>query len=138
MRQEELLKQLVAAINKPKLGLHSEAGSSKIYCNRHNGSLWYTLNNSEASAITQTALTGYLKELKFEKCERRGKEVYKLLITIQADRPYILESGHDTHFAKSVLAAISLLLLRNNYILPSHYSRRRERQMKTCCSVGYG
>jgi hypothetical protein len=27
MRQEELLKQLVAAINKPKLGLHSEAGS---------------------------------------------------------------------------------------------------------------
>lgn len=106
MRQEELLKQLVAAINKPKLGLHSEAGSCKIYCNRHNGSLWYTLNNSEASAITQTALTGYLKELKFEKCERRGKEVYKLLITIQADRPYILESGHDTHFAKSVLAAM--------------------------------
>ncbi|MCC5668391.1 hypothetical protein LC653_32190 [Nostoc sp. CHAB 5784] len=27
MRQEELLKQLVASINKPKLGLHSEAGS---------------------------------------------------------------------------------------------------------------
>ena len=106
MRQEELLKQLVATINKPKLGLHNEAGSCKIYCNRHNGSLWYTLNNSEASAITQTALTGYLKELKFEKCERRGKEVYKLLITIQADRPYILESGHDTHFAKSVLAAM--------------------------------
>ncbi|WP_375510723.1 hypothetical protein [uncultured Nostoc sp.] len=106
MRQEELLKQLVAAINKPKLGLHNEAGSCKIYCNRHNGSLWYTLNNSEASAITQTALTGYLKELKFEKCERRGKEVYKLLITIQADRPYILESGHETHFAKSVLAAM--------------------------------
>ena len=106
MRQEELLKQLLAAINKPKLGLHSDAGSCKIYCNRHNGSLWYTLNNSEASAITQTALTGYLKELKFEKCERRGKEVYKLLITIQADRPYILESGHDTHFAKSVLAAM--------------------------------
>jgi hypothetical protein len=29
-----------------------------------------------------------------------------LLITIQADRPYILESGHDTHFAKSVLVAM--------------------------------
>jgi hypothetical protein len=109
MRQEELLKQLVAAINKPKLGLHSEAGSCKIYCNRHNGSLWYTLNNSEASAITQTALTGYLKELKFEKCERRGKEVYKLLITVQADRTYILESGHDTQFAKCILAAVASL-----------------------------
>ncbi|WP_242054296.1 hypothetical protein [Nostoc sp. FACHB-888] len=89
MRQEELLKQLIASINKPKLGLHSDAGSSKIYCNRHNGSLWYTLNNSEASAITQTALTGYLRELKFEKCERRGKEVYKLLITIQADVRFV-------------------------------------------------
>ena len=115
MRQEELLKQLVAAINKPKLGLHSEAGSSKIYCNRHNGYLWYTLNNSEASAITQTALTGYLRELKFEKCERRGKEVHKLLATIQADRMYILESGHDTHFTKSILAAIATLTPQQLY-----------------------
>ncbi|WP_242054177.1 hypothetical protein [Nostoc sp. FACHB-888] len=89
MRQEELLKQLIASINKPKVGLHSDAGNCRIYCNRHNGSLWYTLNNSEASAITQTALTGYLKELKFEKCERRGKEVYKLLITIQADVRFV-------------------------------------------------
>ncbi|MBD2248813.1 hypothetical protein [Nostoc sp. FACHB-888] len=109
MRQEELLKQLVAAINKPKLGLHSEAGSSKIYCNRHNGYLWYTLSNGEAIAVAQTALTGYLRELKFEKCERRGKEVYKLLVTIQADRIYILESGHETHFAKGLLAAIATL-----------------------------
>ncbi|BBD70439.1 hypothetical protein NIES4072_68050 [Nostoc commune NIES-4072] len=109
MRQEELLKQLVAAINKPKLGLHSEAGSCKIYCNRHNGSLWYTLSNNEVTAIASTALTGYLRELKFEKCERRSKEVYKLLATIQADRTYILESGHDTHFTKSILAAIATL-----------------------------
>ncbi len=87
----------------------------KIYCNRHNGYLWYTLNNSEASAITQTALTGYLRELKFEKCERRGKEVYKLLITIQADRLYILESGHETHFAKCVLAAIATLTPQQLY-----------------------
>ncbi|WP_242055944.1 hypothetical protein [Nostoc flagelliforme] len=47
MRQEELLKQLVASLNKPKLGLHSDAGSSKIYCNRQHGSLWYTLSNNE-------------------------------------------------------------------------------------------
>ncbi|WP_226889939.1 hypothetical protein [Nostoc sp. MG11] len=39
MRQEELLKQLVASINKPKLGLHNDAGNCKIYCNRHNGFL---------------------------------------------------------------------------------------------------
>ncbi|MDZ8086393.1 MAG: hypothetical protein RMY16_12645 [Nostoc sp. DedQUE12b] len=67
-----------------------------------------------------TALTGYLKELKFEKCERRGKEVYKLLITIQADRPYILESGYDTHFAKSVLAAIATLTPEQLYSPITH------------------
>jgi hypothetical protein len=105
MRQEELLKQLVAAINKPKLGLHSEAGNCKIYCNRQHGGLWYTLNG-EPSDVPQTALTGYLKELRFENTERRKKETCKLLITIQADRTYILESGYDTHFSKSLLTAM--------------------------------
>ncbi|HYW18472.1 MAG TPA: hypothetical protein VE956_04015 [Nodularia sp. (in: cyanobacteria)] len=108
MRQEELLKQLVTAINKPKLGLHSEAGSCKIYCNRQHGGLWYKLNG-EPSDIPQTALTGYLKELRFENTERRKKESCKLLITVQADRTYILESGYDTHFSKSILAAIATL-----------------------------
>ncbi len=108
MRQEELLKQLVAAINKPKLGLHSEAGSCKIYCNRQHGGLWYTLNG-EPSDVPQTALTGYLKELRFENTERRKKETCKLLITMQADRTYILECGYDTHFSKSLLTAIATL-----------------------------
>jgi hypothetical protein len=109
MRQEELLKQLVASINKPKLGLHNEAGNCKIYCNRHNGSLWYTLNNSEPSAVAGSALTGYLKELRFENTERRNKETSKLLITIQADRTYILESGADTNFSKCLLTAFASL-----------------------------
>ncbi|MCC5633047.1 hypothetical protein LC613_36605 [Nostoc sphaeroides CHAB 2801] len=38
-----------------------------------------------------------------------------MLITILADRPYILESGHDTHFAKSVLAAIATLTPQQLY-----------------------
>lgn len=108
MRQEELLKQLVASINKPKLGLHSEAGSCKIYCNRQHGGLWYILNG-EPSDVPQTALTGYLKELRFENTERRKKETCKFLITIQADQTYILESGYDTHFSKSLLTAIATL-----------------------------
>ncbi|AUB35484.1 hypothetical protein COO91_01364 [Nostoc flagelliforme CCNUN1] len=115
MRQEELLKQLIASINKPKLGLHSKAGNCKIYCNRQHGSLWYTLNNSEPSAIGQTALTGYLKELRFENTERRKKETCKLLITVQADRTYILESGYDTHFSKCILAAIATLTPQQLY-----------------------
>ncbi|ACC80617.1 hypothetical protein [Nostoc punctiforme] len=97
---------MVASINKPKLGLHNEAGSCKIY--RQHGGLWYTLNG-ETSDVPQTALTGYLKELRFENIERRKKETCKLLITIQADRTYILESGYDTRFSKSLLTAIATL-----------------------------
>lgn len=108
-KQQQLLSLILDSLNKPKLGLHNDAGSCKIYCNRQHGSLWYTLTNGEASPITATALTGYLKGLKFEKVERRGKEVHKLLTTIEADRVYILESGHDSHFSKGMLAAVAAL-----------------------------
>jgi hypothetical protein len=47
--------------------------------------------------------------LRFENTERRKKESCKLLITVQADRTYILESGYDTHFSKCILAAIATL-----------------------------
>ena len=109
-RQEQLLQQLISVLNKPRLGFHSDAGVTRIYCNRSNGCLWYTLaNGSTPVAIQQTALTGYLKELKFERVQRRGKEVCKLLITIEADGVYLLESGYDSHFSKCLLSAIASL-----------------------------
>lgn len=109
-RQEELLKRLIAALDKPKLGLHNDAGSCKIYCNRQHGHLWYCLDaDRNPQPITATALTGYLKELRFEQTERRGKPCHKLLATIQADRTYILESGYDTHFSKGLLVAVALM-----------------------------
>lgn len=88
-----------------------------IYCNRHNGSLWYTLNNGEPQAIVQSALTGYLRELRFENAERRNKETSKLLTTIQADRTYILESGADTNFSKCLLTAVASLTPEQLYLL---------------------
>lgn len=112
-RQEELLKQLISVINKldkPRLGFHNDAGVTRIYCNRSNGCLWYTLANGTTPVpIQQTALTGYLRELKFERVQRRGKEVCKLLLTVEADGMYQLESGYDSHFSKCILSAIAIL-----------------------------
>ncbi|MEO0840954.1 MAG: hypothetical protein AAFS12_00530 [Cyanobacteria bacterium J06632_19] len=109
-RQEKLLQQLISVINKPRLGFHTDAGVTRIYCNRSNGCLWYTLSNRTTPvAIQQTALTGYLRELKFERVQRRGKEVCKLLLTIEADGVYLLESGYDSHFSKCVLSSIASL-----------------------------
>ena len=108
-RQELLLQQLISSLNKPKLGLHNDAGICKIYCNRQHGSLWYTLTDGNPTPITSSSLTGYVKQLRFEKVERRGKEVHKLLTTIEGDKLYVLESGHDSHFSKGLLSAIAIL-----------------------------
>ncbi|MEO0935762.1 MAG: hypothetical protein AAFY21_19110 [Cyanobacteria bacterium J06641_2] len=109
-RQEQLLQQLISVLNKPRLGFSDNFGTTRIYCNRSNGCLWYTLaNGSTPVAIQQTALTGYLRELKFDRVIRRGKETCKLVITIEADGVYQLESGYDSHFSKCVLSAIASL-----------------------------
>lgn len=108
-RQESLLKQLISSLNKPKLGLHNDAGTCKIYCNRQHNSLWYKLSDGNPTPITASALTGYIKQLRFEKVERRGREVHKLLTTIAGDKLYILESGHDSHFSKGLLSAVAIL-----------------------------
>lgn len=107
-RQEELLKRLITALDKPKLGFTNDIGAQFIYCNRSNGCLWYTLDaDRKPQPITHRALTGHLRELRFEKVERRGKETHKLLTTILADKTYILESGYDSNFSKCLLSAIA-------------------------------
>jgi hypothetical protein len=109
-QQVQLLKQLLANTNEAKLGLHNNVGIKKIYCNRTHNCLWYSLDRErQPIPITESGLTGYLRRIKFEKVERRGQEVSKLLTTIVADRTYILESGQDSHFSKCLLAAISSL-----------------------------
>lgn len=109
-RQEELLKKLLATLDKPRLGLHSDAGTIYIYANRQHHCNWYTLDaDRNPQPITHTVVTGYIRGLKFERVERRGRECHKLLTTVEADRTYILESGHDSHFSKCVLSAIATL-----------------------------
>jgi hypothetical protein len=109
-KQQHLLEKILAVLDKPNLGFTNDTGIVYVYCNRQHGCLWYSLDaERKPVAIPHAALTGYLRELRFEKVERRGREVYKLLATIKADRLYILESGHDSHFSKGLLTAIASL-----------------------------
>lgn len=92
------------------LGLRSDFGTLKIYCNRTNGCNWYTLDSeNNPIPIQEKGLRGYLVDIKFEEVERRQKKCWKLLTTINADRVYLLESGYETHFTKGLLAAIAVL-----------------------------
>ena len=108
-RQEKLLEKLLAAQAKGRLGFHQDAGTVRIYCNRSNNCLWYKLDNGNPLPIIHNALTGCIADLRFEKVERRGKEVHKLLTAIDADKQYLLESGFDSHFSKCILSAIAIL-----------------------------
>jgi len=108
--QTHLLQQILTRLDAPRLGLHDSAGSMKIYCNRQHGSLWYRLVDGIPVTIQESAVTGYLMNLEFTKVERRGRECCKLLATIHGDRPYLLESGHDSHFSKGLLSAVASML----------------------------
>lgn len=107
--QNELLSQILAQLKQPKLGLVEAPSVLWIYANRSNNCLWYSIRDGEVAPIQQTALTGYLEELRFEKVERRGKEVVKLQAFVKGDRPYCVESGYDSNFSKGLLAACALL-----------------------------
>ena len=111
LEQNKLLQQLVNNTSTKELGLHNNVGGvQRIYCNRSNNCNWYRVTKeSEVIPVTETALTGYLRELKFEEVERRGKPTWKTLVTIEADKTYILESGVSSHFSKSFVAAIATL-----------------------------
>lgn len=82
----------------------------RVYANRSNGGLWYTITDGQVQLIPHTALTGYLTDISFPKVERRGKECVKLQVTMQGDRTYLIEAGHDSHFSKGFLSAVALLL----------------------------
>lgn len=108
--QNQLLAQIASGLTHYQLGLsHTSPGSLKIYANRTNGGVWYTLKDGQPVVLDAVALTGYLKELKFEEATRRGKQVFKLLTYLDGDRPYVIESGHDSHFSKGLLSAVAHL-----------------------------
>ena len=107
--QNHLLQQILAKLDKRQLGLHDGAEAIRIYANRSNGCLWYTVTDGNVTPITQTALTAYLTDISFPKLERRGRETVKLQAFLQGDRPYIVEAGHDSNFSKGLLSAVAQL-----------------------------
>jgi hypothetical protein len=91
------------------LGFHDSIRPVIVYCNNQKASNWYQVVNDKPVAYEHNSLTGYLKCLKAVKVVRRNQEQWKLHVSIQADRAYILEMGVDSHFAKGLLSAIAAL-----------------------------
>ncbi|MEO1145139.1 MAG: hypothetical protein AAFY26_06035 [Cyanobacteria bacterium J06638_22] len=108
--QTALLQRIALKLEQTQLGLHDGGAMTIIYANRQHGSLWYRLGSDRNPVgIEETALTGYCTKIEFPRVERRGKEVPKLQITMQGDRPYVVECGYNRNFAKGFLSAIALM-----------------------------
>ena len=113
---EELLTQILAQLkvqDTPSiLGFCEPPRTRYIYANRqYPGCLWYFWNggNSTHEPIEQHAITGIVDKIEIEDKEFRGKTGSKLNIHIKADRPYVIQAGMDTLFAKGLIFTLSKL-----------------------------
>lgn len=114
---DDLLRQILEELrqgNRPSiaLGFCHPPKPTYIYANRSNPPhLWYMWDHKDNApiAIAHHALTGTIEKLEIETKEFRGKPDPKVNLHIRADRPYIIQSGFDTLFAKGLLFTLSKL-----------------------------
>lgn len=119
MNTEELLKAILVemkslrqAASPAVLGFGHPPKPRYIYANRqYSDCLWYFWNGAknEPEPIAYQALTGVIEKLEIETKEFRGKPDAKVNLAIRADRPYVIQAGFDTMFAKGLLYTLSRL-----------------------------
>lgn len=70
--------------------------------------LWYKfdIDNQSTIPVHQRGLAGYIKELRITQKEYRGKDNLKLDLVVSADEIYIVRTGIETNFAKTLLLSL--------------------------------
>jgi hypothetical protein len=112
VQTNELLQAILDELrsrNQP-LGFGHPPKPRYIYANRqYSDCLWYFWNGaqSEHEQIEHHALTGIIEKLEVEEKEFRGKPDYKVNLHMRADRAYVIQSGHDTLFARGLIWMLS-------------------------------
>ena len=95
--------------NQP-LGFGKTQVRTYVFIRHSQESLWYTRDKNEQVnlPIPERDLTGYLRNVwRYDRQDKSTDEVVpKLMVEIDADRPYVIQTGIDTNFAKSLLAAL--------------------------------
>ena len=84
--------------------------SKTIYCNltKGNGDGWYSLEGKEATTLPPL-FRGRILRIEFPTLNRNGKDVRKLHLLMRAgSRIFTFESGYDSFFSKTILAACAV------------------------------
>jgi hypothetical protein len=113
-RTDELLQAILDELRSRNqlLGFHAPFKKKVIYANRsYTDCLWYFFDGASKThiPIEHHALTGIIEKLEIEEKEFRGKPDYKVNLHIRADRAYVIQSGHDTLFARGLVFMLSKL-----------------------------
>jgi hypothetical protein len=99
------------------LGLGPSPRPEFLYVStEHSPSGWHRWDHArgEAVVVAENACTGYLRDVAAVERERRGETKVKLDLTLACGpRVYVVESGIETQFSRSVLAALARLTPRH-------------------------
>ena len=98
--------------NQP-LGFGKKQSRTYIFIRHSEDSLWYTRDKDvkENIPILERDLTGYLRNVwRYDRQDQTTEDIVpKLMVEIDADRPYVIQTGIDTNFSKSLLSALLAL-----------------------------
>lgn len=94
-----------------KLGFGAVPRPQYVFVKKDNDHCWYMLSeNDQKIPIYDKALTGVITEIKIDRqVETAFGEVGKIDLSILADKPYIVRSGKDSYFSKSLLLSLDAL-----------------------------
>ena len=92
------------------LGFGKKQEPTFVFIRHSPESLWYSRDKQEGenNLIFERDLTGYIRNVwRFDRVDQNtGENVPKLMLEVQADKAYIIQSGLETNFSKSLLAAL--------------------------------
>lgn len=94
-----------------KLGFGAVPRPQYIFVKKDNDHCWYMLSDDTRQIpIYERALTGVITGIEVDKkVENTFGPDEKINLYILADKPYIIQSGNDTYFSKSLLLSLDAL-----------------------------
>ncbi|MBD2441612.1 hypothetical protein [Nostoc sp. FACHB-110] len=94
-----------------KLGFGTIPKPQYIFISKENDHCWYMLtDDGKQMPIYDRALTGIITEIEVNKTvETSCGEAKKIDLHILADKPYIIRSGSESYFSKSLLLSLNSL-----------------------------
>ncbi|MBD2677863.1 MULTISPECIES: hypothetical protein [Nostoc] len=95
-----------------KLGFGAIPKPQYVFVSREADHCWYMLSEDEKRIpIYERALTGVITKIEtYKKVETKFKIVEKNDLYILADKPYIIRSGSESYFSKSLLLSLDVLI----------------------------